>query len=268
VLSVVFAFASAMSSALTVVTQHVASRAAPPQVKGWRLGLYLVRSPLWLIGVLAIVGSFAFQALALYNGRMSVVQSILITELVFSLLIGRLWLRRPVRTAAWVSASTTAIGVAAFLIISEPDGGHPQATTGAWVPALLTLGVATAVCVALASSGSPVRRAAFYATATGIVLASMATFLKSTTETLADSSFLALFTHWQLYALVVTGALSVVLTQAALHYGPLVVSQPLMVIVARSSASCWASGSSANTSPAARRGSPPGSASSAWSSSA
>ncbi len=59
----------------------------------------------------------------------------------------------------------------------------------------------------------------------------MATFLKSTTETLADDGFAALFTHWQLYALVVSGSLSVILTQAALHYGPLVVSQPLMVIV-------------------------------------
>ena len=231
VLSVVLAFASAMASAFTVVTQHVASRTAPTQVRGWRLGVYLVRNPLWLLGVLSTAASFVLQGFALYYGRMSVVQSILITELVFSLVIGRIWLRRPVRAVAWVSASATAIGLALFLIISQPEGGHPQATTAAWLPALLTLGTATAVCAVLASTGSPVRRAALYATATGIVLAIMATFLKSTTETLAGVGIPALLTRGQIYGLVIAGGLSVVLTQAALHYGPLAVSQPLMVIV-------------------------------------
>ena len=231
VLSVVLAFASALASAFTVVTQHVASRAAPAQVRGWRLGLYLVRNPLWLFGVLSTAASFVLQGLALYQGRMSVVQSVLITELVFSLVIGRIWLRRPVRVAAWVSASVTAVGLALFLIISQPDGGHPEATTSAWLPALLTFGAATAVCAVLASSGSPVRRAALYATAAGIVLAIMATFLKSTTQTLAGDGIATLLTRGQIYGLVLAGGLSVVLTQAALHYGPLAVSQPLMVIV-------------------------------------
>ena len=100
--SVLFAFAAAFTSALNVVTQHVASTAAPPKDRGRRLALYLIRSPLWLFGVAAMVGSFVFQALALYNGRLSVVQSILVTELVFSLVIGSLWLRRHVVAAAGV----------------------------------------------------------------------------------------------------------------------------------------------------------------------
>jgi len=103
--SVLFAFAAAFTSALNLVTQHVASTAAPVSDKGWRLALYLVRSPLWLFGVAAMVGSFVFQALALYNGRLSVVQSILVTEVVFSLVIGSLWLRRDVAAAAWASIS-------------------------------------------------------------------------------------------------------------------------------------------------------------------
>lgn len=231
VVSVLLAFASASASALTVVTQHVASTSAPAKVRGWRLGVYLVRNPIWLVGVLSTVASFVLQALALYHGRMSVVQSVLITELVFSLLIGRLWLRRPVRAAAWLSASITAAGLTLFLLMSQPEGGHPQATSGAWLPALLTLGAVTAVCAGLARSGSPVRRAALYATAAGIVLATMATFLKSTTDTLAVDGIATLLTRGQLYGLVIAGALSIVLTQAALHYGPLAVSQPLMVIV-------------------------------------
>ena len=85
--SVLFAFAAAFTSALNVVTQHVASTAATANDKGWRLALYLVRNPLWLFGVAAMISSFVFQALALYNGQLSVVQSILVSELVFSLVI-------------------------------------------------------------------------------------------------------------------------------------------------------------------------------------
>jgi hypothetical protein len=37
--------------------------------------------------------------------------------------------------------------------------------------------------------------------------------------------------HGAIYGLIVAGIVGTILTQAALHYGPLAVSQPLMVIV-------------------------------------
>jgi drug/metabolite transporter (DMT)-like permease len=231
VLSILFAFASAFTSALNVVTQHVASTAAPARDKGWRLALYLVRNPLWLFGVGAIVGSFLFQAFALYEGRISVVQSILVTELVFSLVIGRVWLRRPVAPTAWLSASVTSAGLAVFLVMSEPKGGHPQATAEAWLPALLTCGGVAAAFVLLAGSGAPTRRGALYASASGITAAVMATFLKSAGDVLGNSGVVATLKQGAVYGLVVAMIAEVVLTQAALHFGPLAVSQPLMVII-------------------------------------
>jgi hypothetical protein len=231
VVSVLFAFAAAFTNALNVVTQHVASTAAPAKDRGWRLALYLVRNPLWLFGVAAMIGSFVFQALALYNGRLSVVQSVLVTELVFSLVIGSVWLHRHVVPAAWVSASVTAAGLAVFLVMAEPRGGHPQATAHAWLPALLTCGGVVVLLTVLAGGGSPVRRAALYAAAAGIVWAALATFLKSATDVLAGHGVPALVTHGAVYGVAVAGILGTVLAQAALHRGPLAVSQSLMVIV-------------------------------------
>ena len=229
-LAIGFAFVAAFLSAVNMVVQHVASTAAPPRAKGWRLALYLIRNPLWLLGVAATVGSFVFQALALYNGRMSVVQSILITELVFSLLIGRLWLRLNVSVAAWLSACLTAIALALFLVISEPRGGHPQATAAAWLPALLTFGGVTALCAVLGRRGSPVRRAALYAAGSGIVAALLATFLKDATDILGVHGPLAVLMHGATYGLIAAGIIGTIFTQAALHVGPLAVSQPVMVI--------------------------------------
>ena len=186
-LSVLFAFASAFTSALNVVTQHVASTAAPARDRGFRLALYLVRSPLWLFGVAAIGASFLLQAFALYEGRISVVQSVLVTELVFSLVIGRVWLRRAVSSAAWVSASVTSAGLAVFLVMSEPKGGHPQVTAQAWLPALLTCGGVVGAMAVLARRGSPVKRGALYASASGVTAAVMATLLKSASDALGHS---------------------------------------------------------------------------------
>ena len=227
-----FAFAAAFANALNVITQHVASTAAPAKDdKGWRLALYLVRSPLWLFGVGAMIGSFVLQALALYNGRVSVVQSIMVTELVFTLVIGSLWLRRAVSPAAWLSASVTTAGLAVFLVVSEPKGGHPQAARDAWLPALLLFGGLIVVFSLLARRGSPVRRAALYASASGICWALLAVFMKSGTEVLARDGVLATLQQGAIYGVLAAGIVGTILTQAALHQGPLAVSQPLMVIV-------------------------------------
>ena len=230
-MSVLFAFASSFSNALNVVTQHVASTAAPARDKGWRLAVYLVRNPMWLFGVGAMIGAFLFQAIALDKGQLSVVQSILVTELVFSLVLGRVWLKRHVVGAAWLSAFLTSAGLALFLVMSEPKGGHLQATAAAWLPALLACGLATAALTVLASRGSPVRRAALYATASGIVWAAFATFLKSATDVLTAHGVVITLERGGIYGVVIAGIIGTVLTQAALHYGPLGVSQPLMVIV-------------------------------------
>ena len=59
----------------------------------------------------------------------------------------------------------------------------------------------------------------------------MATFLKSTSDVLGKDGVLATLKQGALYGLVIAMVVEVVLTQAALHLGPLSVSQPLMVIV-------------------------------------
>src|SRR5262249_57553390 len=88
-LAVVFALAAAFSNAVNLLTQHAASIGAPEQKKIWHLAVYLFRHPLWLLGGAAAVASYVFQALALHNGPLSVVQPVLVTELIFVPLLRR-----------------------------------------------------------------------------------------------------------------------------------------------------------------------------------
>ena len=96
---------SALASAIGLIVQRDSSRDAPADVRGRRLAGYLVRHPLWLLGQGAWVVALGLQALALHVGRLSVVQPVLVSELVFVLVIRAFVMHWAVRTAAWGSAA-------------------------------------------------------------------------------------------------------------------------------------------------------------------
>ena len=230
-LAVVFALAAALANAVNLMTQHSASIGAPKREGGWRLPLYLIRQPLWLLGAGAAVGSYVFQALALHNGPMSVVQPVLVTELVFVLALRRVWIRQRVAAAAWASVVVVCLALTVFLIAAEPSGGHPVPDTREWLSAVLVFGGVIVVLTALGRTGPPVRRAAVFAAAAALTWAMEATFLKAATDTLTAFGIPGMLTRWPVYALIAAGIAGTLLEQAALHVGPLSVSQPMLVII-------------------------------------
>src|SRR4051812_22434379 len=217
---VLLAVLSALSSAIGLVVQRDSSRAAPAGMSGSGLLRYLVRQPLWLLGQGAWVVALGLQALALHVGRLSVVQPVLVSELVFVLVIRRLVMHWPVRAAAWGSAALICVSLSLFLVAAEPRGGHPTPTASAWLWALVATGGFAGFMAVLGGRGSPVRRAAFYATAAATLGALEASFLKTATQTLSQHGLLAVFTDWPVYALAIAGAASGVLVQTALRIGP------------------------------------------------
>ena len=186
---------------------------------------------MWLFGWVALAGSFIFQALALHNGQMSVVQPLLVTELVFALVLRRLWIHQQIRNVTWWAAAATCGSLALFVAVSEPTGGNAQPTSSAWIGATLATGGAAAILALVGMQGSPVRRAATLGAATAILWALVATFIKAMTDTLTQFGPVGMFTHWPVYALIVFSIVAELLNQAALHVGPLSISQPLIVIV-------------------------------------
>ena len=228
---VLFGLLAALSNGLNVVMQHVASIGDPQQSKGWRFVRYLVSNPLWLLGWVALAGAFVFQAIALHNGPISVVQPLLVTELVFVLVLRWLWFHQSIRKVTWWAAGVTCVSLTIFLTMAEPTGGSALPTSGAWASAGTATAATAALLALLALSGSPARRAALLGASASVLWALVATFIKATTDTLTQYGPLGMFTHWPLYALAVTALSAEFLMQAAFHVGPLSMSQPFIVIV-------------------------------------
>lgn len=227
----VFGLLTALSNAAAVTTQHIASTSGEMKTSNWRLTLYLIRQPLWWFGWIAMAGSLVFQSLALHFGPLSLVQPLLVSELILALALRALWLRQSIRLVTWFVAALTGLSLVAFLAFTGPSGGDHQPKTSSWLtPSLLCLfGVVT--LVALAQRGSPQRRAAMFASATAITWAIEATFIKSSTDVIAALGPIGLLARWPVYALIGAGVVGLFCEQAALHVGPLSVSQPIIVIV-------------------------------------
>jgi hypothetical protein len=229
--TILFALVAAFCNALNLVTQHIASTSDAEHSKGWRFVRYLLSNPLWLFGWVALAGAFVFQALALHNGQMSVVQPLLVTELVFALVLRRVWIHQQIRSVTWGAAALVCGTLALFIALSEPTGGAAVPASSAWAGAIAATAGGSAVLALASLRGSPVRRAALLGAAASVLWALVAAFIKATTDTLTQYGLGGMFLHWPVYALAVAGLSAELLNQAALHVGPLSASQPLIVVV-------------------------------------
>ncbi|MFB7244049.1 DMT family transporter [Streptomyces populi] len=198
---------------------------------GLRFILRLARQPPWLIGIGGVIGAALFQALALANGPLSLVQPLFILELPFALMIAVPLLHRRLSRAAWQAVAAVVAGLGLVLLSAAPSGARSDASMERWIPVLVLCLGTVAAAVAVARPGRPpLFRAAVLGTASAISNALTAALLKSAVGTLDDDGFTAFLGAWQTYGFVLTGITAVLLLENALQAGPLAASQPALTI--------------------------------------
>ena len=231
-LSIAFALLSALRQALASLLQRMANVAEVDGDRSFvRKVISLVSRTLWLFGLLAMAGTLVFNAVALYLGQLAVVQPILVTELIFTLLLRKFWMKDSIEGRTWGAAVLLCAGLGTFLAVARPEDSSGSPSASQWIVALSFRIAVVAVLLVASRWGSPARRAALLGATAGMIWAVDAAFIKVTTDQLASSGVIGLFAHWPVYAAVISGVAGTVVLQAAFSAGPLSASQSALLIV-------------------------------------
>lgn len=232
VLPVLFAVCAALSNAVATVLQRKAALSVP-RSEGLRAGLMLdlLRRPVWLAGILAVIGAAVCQALALATGPLTIVQPLFVLELPLTLVVASLLMHRRLPGSGWLAVTVVVAGLAVALAAAAPSGNRTHVELDRWIPALAVCAGAV-VGLALAALKRPEgrARAACLGAATAISYAVTAALMKAATHILDDQGLVAFLTTWQTYAFAATGVCALFLLENAMQAGPLVASQPALTL--------------------------------------
>ncbi|MFF0108380.1 DMT family transporter [Streptomyces hirsutus] len=231
-LPVLFALGAAFSNALATVLQRKAALGVPRSDK-LRAGLMLdlLRRPVWLAGIVAMITAAVCQAVALATGPLTIVQPLFVLELPLTLAIATVVLRARLSRTGWAAAFAVVAGLAVALTAASPEGNRTQVPMDRWIPALAVC-AGVIVCLVLAALRRPEgrTRAACFGLATAVAYAMTAALMKTSVHTLDDSGVTAFLTTWQTYGFALFGASALFLLENAMQAGPLVASQPAITL--------------------------------------
>jgi hypothetical protein len=234
---IMLALAAACFTAMASVAQRRAAAPAPGELSfNLHLVGYLLRRPVWFLGILCMILGFVFQVAALRMGSLSVVQPVIATELV--IVFGVIALHDPhrVHLRDWISAVGMVIGLGAFLALARPHGGRAQASMSMWVLAGLSTFALAGVLAALAylpgrqglKPGAG-RKAALLGIAAAVGFGFVAAVVKELSAHLSQGPSGVLL-NWSPYVLLLSGAAAMFLASNAFQAGSLAASQPGLTI--------------------------------------
>lgn len=231
-LPVLFALGAAFSNALATVLQRKAALSVPRSDK-LRAGLMLdlLRRPVWLAGMVAVIAAAVCQAVALATGPLTVVQPLLVLELPLALVIATVLLQGRLSRSGWVAVCAVVVGLAVALAAASPKGNRTHVPMDLWIPALAVC-TATIVGLVLAALRRPEGRgrAACFGLATAVAYAVTAALMKASMHTLDDGGVTAFLTAWQTYGFALFGVSALFFLENAMQAGPLVASQPAITL--------------------------------------
>ena len=211
-----------------VVRQQAAQRV--PAGQSEELVTTLVREPSWWAGILATVGGYVFQVLALAHGSLLLVQPLLVSSLLFALPLSAHVRRQRVSWAEWGWAALLTGALAVFVLVGQPGEGHNRPPIPAWTFALLITVPLVIVCIAAARRAVGRARAMLLAAAVAILLGMVAVLTKICTHRFAIGGWHAVLTIPAPYVLVALAVTVTVVQNAALHAGALQASVPIMLV--------------------------------------
>jgi len=214
--------------ALTSVLQHQSTSTLKPD-RSLRLSLLLglLRQPRWLASIVVDIGAYVLQFLALRVGSVVVVQTLLVSGLLFALPLGAIAMRMRPQLHDWAATAAVVLGLGLFLGSANPSVGAEGATPRAWVTTLVVLASVVVALLACGRGRSQTHRAAALGAAGGVLYGLTAALAKASGQVL-DGGVIHVLRSWEPYALGAVALAGLLVAQSAFHAGPLQASLPLL----------------------------------------
>jgi drug/metabolite transporter (DMT)-like permease len=182
--------------------------------------LRLLGQVTWLIGTLVLFTGYLFQAGALDRGRLSVIQPLLVTTVVFALPLGYFLTKQHVGRREVIGSVVIIIGLGLFVYFGDPAGGNENAPNSEWALAIAILAVFCGALFVFGRGGGLAMKAAVYGTVSGVMFGLSSALTKPSLDYLHQSVG-TMLSHWECYALAVAGVGGFVLQQVSLGTGRL-----------------------------------------------
>lgn len=186
--------------------------------------LTLAKQKWWLLGTVALLIAYVFQAIALANGRLAVIQPLLVSTIVFALPLGYFLTNQAIHRSEVLGAAVVVFGLAVFTVVGDAADGVDNAPGSEWAIAFVAFSLVAAAAFVLGRRGSASRGAALYGVCAGVLFGLSASLCKPTMEILGDDGVDSVLASWELYAFALTGIVAFVVQQISLSKGNLAAS--------------------------------------------
>ncbi|HEX6402997.1 MAG TPA: DMT family transporter [Pseudonocardiaceae bacterium] len=210
-----------------LLQQGVASKESADKQFSVQLMMDLVRDRTWLAGIGAAVASYAFQAVALATGPLSLVQPLVVSELLFAIPISARRHQARLGSREWMGLLTVTGGLVVGIVAADPHRGQPVQPFSSWIWALAAVVAIAVVGVVIGKAISGPARASLFALSGATVMGLQSALFAATIAQLRDDIGHTFLT-WQPYALIVASFTGLFLVQNAYQAGPLAASMPVM----------------------------------------
>jgi drug/metabolite transporter (DMT)-like permease len=224
-LAAVLALLAAVSFALAATLwQKAALSLTGASLRHPKSFLVLLTRWVWLLGLVAQIVGVALQAAALDRGRVSIIQPLLVTTVIWALPLGYFLTHQAIGGREVLGAAIIVVGLALFASFGDPAAGVNNAPGSDWAAAILVIGAACAALLLFANRGSLSTRAALLGTIAGLLYGLSATLMKPVVEGVHAEGLADVIAGWEFWVWAAAGIVGFFVQQLSLATGRLVPS--------------------------------------------
>lgn len=228
---VLLAIGAALFIAISdVIHQRIAHRVADESIGHLALFARLLADRRWWMGSLVAAVGFVLQAAALGLGSVLLVESLLVTSLLFALPISARQAGRRLGRSVWLWAALLVAAQTAIITVGNPTAGHARASFDTWIWVIAVLGPAVLLCVVGARVCTGRAEAVLLAAASGASWGVVAVLTKGVVELLGHG-LRPLLASPELYAWAALALAGTVFQQSSFRAGALTASLPTMTVL-------------------------------------